>query len=112
MTNRAYYDEYKGQTIIHLEGEKVSIAFGHNKACTLQDNLDLVAEFAVEGKVEPNDRGVIVEQFKGQPILVLPHDSKYPFSFGQKKAELIALFADEVDNFATTGKARDVNEGP
>jgi len=105
----AYLEEFKKHPILHLVEEqgdrKVSeISFGQSKAYSLVDVLGVITYFVTEGSLPEESKGVTEGRYKGHSILTIPHDSKYPFSFGRRKAELIVQFAAEIVQFAETGE--------
>lgn len=50
------------------------------------------------------EKKVVLGEYKGKPILSLyredDNESKYPFSFGQKKAQMIVQNFEEIKRFA------------
>jgi hypothetical protein len=111
---RCSIQPYEGQPILHLEAWKPNntlgykISFGLNKAYSLCDVLDVVVFFATEEELPEDPKGCTLEEFEGHAVIVVPHDSARAFSFGHRKAELVAHFAEAVQAFADS-KGRSTN---
>jgi len=55
-----------------------------------------------------NETQPVITDFKGNPMLTLNPDSKYPFSFGLGKARLVLEHSEAIQKFvASQGKSID-----
>lgn len=101
MTNPAVkHEHYKGHPVICLPvGDEGEFRFGQRKAQAILAHRATVTHFAAGGCL-PENNPARVEDFKGQPVLVLPLENTGEFRFGLRKAQAICLHLEAVSAFA------------
>lgn len=117
LTLQCVIRQYEGQPILHLEALEpdgtlsYKLSFGLNKAYSLVDAMPAVIAFAGTGELPEEAQGCELRGFKKHVVIKVPHDSQRDFTFGQRKAELVAHFAEAIQAFADTqGKSAGPDE--
>ena len=77
--------EYKGKNVLSIPADKgYAFSFGLTKAKLILQEWDKIVAFVQSGGKDA--AGAAIEEFKGNPMIVLNPDSPFPFRFGLGKA--------------------------
>lgn len=57
-----------------------------------------------------NEKKVIISDYKGNPVITLNPDDRYPFTFGVNKAKLILEHLEDIKDFVEKYKKEDKAE--
>jgi hypothetical protein len=104
-------EQYKGHPILCLPLGEGELKFGRRKAQAVSAHWDAVQAFATATPI-PTGSPARIEDFKGQPILILPVDGEDEFRFGQRKAQTILSHQQVVQAFAAQSEPPIYKDSP